>query len=130
MRLILVSISNMNNTVKVNLSITLPGSVMLSQQAAENTPNSFDEFKVEVSGPKGEDIEVLTVQTRKCAPASQSLNISKDAYDAMIDKELYPYWCKAGTWAGMNDRMRLEAHLKRIAEGLGGTSFTYQVFKD
>lgn len=120
----------MNNTVKVNLSITLPGSVMLSQQVAENTPDSFDEFKVEVSGPKGEDREVLTVQTRKCVPASQSLNISKDAYDAMIDKELYPYWCKAGTWAGMNDRMRLEAHLKRIAEGLGGTSFTYLVFED
>lgn len=120
----------MNNTVKVNLSIKLPGSVMLSQQVAENTPNSFDEFKVEVSSPEGENIEVLTVQTRKCAPASQSLNISKDAYDAMIDVELCPYWCKARTWAGMNNKMRLEAHLKRIAEGLGGTSFTYQVFED
>lgn len=120
----------MNNTVKVNLSIKLPGSVMLSQQAAENTPNSFNEFKIEVSGPKGEDREVLTVQTRKSVPANQSLNISKDAYDAMIDVELCPYWCKAGTWAGMNNKMRLEAHLKRIAEGLGGTSFTYQVFED
>ena len=120
----------MNNTVKVNLSIKLPGSVMLSQQAAENTPNSFNEFNLEVSGPKGEGREVLTVQTRKCTPANQSLNISKDAYDAMIDKESYPHWCKAGTWAGMNDKMRLEAHLKRIAEGLGGTSFTYQVFEE
>ena len=55
----------MNNTVKVNLSIKLPGSVMLSQQAAENTPNSFNEFKIEVSGPKGEDREVLTVQTTR-----------------------------------------------------------------
>ena len=120
----------MNNTVKVNLSIKLPGSVMLSQQAAENTPNSFNEFKIEVSGPKGEDREVLTVQTRKCAPASQSLNISKESFDTMIDKELCPYWCKSGTGAGMNNKMRLEAHLKRIAEGLDGTSFTYQVFED
>ena len=120
----------MNNTVKVNLSIKLPGSVMLSQQAAENTPNSFNEFKIEVSGPKGEDREVLTVQTRKCAPASQSLNISKDAYDAMIDKELCPCWSKAGTWAGMNAKMRLEAHLQKICESLGGTSYTYQVFED
>ena len=39
----------MNNTVKVNLSIKLPGSVMLSQQAAENTPNSFNEFKIEIN---------------------------------------------------------------------------------
>ena len=120
----------MNNTVKVNLNIKLPGGVMLSQQVAENTPNSFKEFKIEVSGPKGEDMEVLTVKTRKSAPARQSLNISKDAYDAMIDRELCPYWCKAGTWAGMNGKRRLEAHLKRIAEGLGGTSFTYQVFED
>lgn len=120
----------MNNTVKVNLSIKLPGSVMLSQQAAENTPNSFNEFKIEVSGPKGENREVLTIQTRKSVPASQSLNISKDAYDAMIDVELCPYWSKEGTWAGMNTKMRLEAHLRRICEGLGGTSYTYQVFED
>lgn len=120
----------MNNTVKVNLSIKLPGSVMLSQQAAENTPNSFNEFKIEVSGPKGKNREVLAIQTRKSVPASQSLNISKDAYDAMVDVGLCPYWCKAGTWAGMDNKMRLETHLKRIAEGLGGTSFTYQVFED
>lgn len=116
--------------VKIVLDVVLPGRTMLSQQVAENTPNSFNEFEVEVSGPKGENREILTVQTRKSVPASQSLNISKDAYDAMIDKELCPYWCKAGTWAGMNDKMRLKAHLKRIAEGLGGTSFTYQVFED
>ena len=103
---------------------------MLSQQAAENASNGFNRFKIEVSGPKGEDREVLVVQTRKNVPASQSLHIGKDAYDAMVDKEMRPYWYKAGTWAGMNDKMRLEAHLKRIAEGLGGISFTYQVFED
>lgn len=116
--------------VKIVLDVVLPGRTMLSQQVAENTPNSFNEFKIEVSGPKGEDREVLTVQTRKSAPASQSLNISKEGYDAMTDKENVPYWSKAGTWAGMNAKMRLEAHLQKICESLGGTSYTYQVFED
>lgn len=95
----------MNNEIKVSLSVVLQGRTMLSQ-------------------------EVIQVKTRKSAPASQSLNISKEGYDAMTDKKNVPYWSKAGTWAGMNAKMRLEAHLRRICEGLGGTSYTYQVFED
>ena len=85
---------------------------------------------MEVSDAKGQNREVIHVKTRKGVPASQSLNISKDGYDAMTDKETVPYWSKEGAWKGMNAKMRLEAHLRRICEGLGGTSYTYQVFED
>ena len=121
----------MNNEIKVSLSIVLPGRTILSQQVAENKPNeSFDTFSMEISDANGLNREIIHVKTRKCIPASQSINISKDGYDAMTDKDNCPHWSKAGTWTSMNAKMRLEAHLKKITEGLGGSSFTYQVFED
>ena len=120
--------------IKISVSIVLQGRTMLSQEAAkaleEQGLAGYDEFNMEVSDAKGQNREVIHVKTRKGVPASQSLNISKDGYDAMTDKETVPYWSKEGAWKGMNAKMRLEAHLRRICEGLGGTSYTYQVFED
>lgn len=120
--------------IKISVSIVFQGRTMLSQEAAkaleEQGLAGYDEFNMEVSDAKGQNREVIHVKTRKYAPASQSLNISKDGYDAMTDKETVPYWSKEGAWKGMNAKMRLEAHLRRICEGLGGTSYTYQVFED
>lgn len=124
----------MNNEIKVSLSVVLPGRTMLSQEEAETLEKqgsvAFDEFNVEVSDAKGENKEVIGVKTRKSIPANQALNISKEGYDAMIDKDNCPYWSKAGTWASMNTKMRLEAHLQRICASLGGISYTYTVFED
>ena len=120
--------------IKISVSIVLQGRTILSQEAAkaleEQGLAGYDEFNMRVSDAKGQNREVIHVKTRKSAPASQSLNISKDGYDAMTDKETVPYWSKEGAWKSMNAKMRLEAHLRRICEGLGGTSYTYQVFED
>ena len=56
--------------------------------------------------------------------------MSKEAYEHMIDEGSCPSWSKPGKWAAMSEKERLEAHLQRTVEYLGGISYTYQVFED
>ena len=121
------------NEIKVSLSIVLQGSTMYSQEQAkaleeEKVGTGYDTFSMRVEGLKDgkKNTETITVKTRKCKPAGQSLNLSMDAYEYMIGKEA-PHFVKARVWEGLTKKQRLEAHLKRIVEGLGGVSFTYAV---
>lgn len=121
----------MNNEIKVSLSVTLQGSVMLSQEQAkaleeEKVGTGYDTFSMRVEGKSKKDIQTITVKTRKCKPVGQSLNLSMDAYEYMIGKEA-PYFVKSRDWEKLTKKQRLEAHLKRICKELGGVSFTYAV---
>lgn len=106
---------------------------MYSQEQAkalekEKVGTGYDTFNMRVESLKGgkKDAETINVKTRKCKPAGQSLNLSMDAYDYMTGKEA-PYFMKARDWEKLTKKQRLEAHLKRIVEELGGVSFTYAV---
>lgn len=121
------------NDVKVSLPIILQGGVMYSQEQAkalekEKVGTGYDTFNMRVEGLKDgkKDAETITVKTRKYKPAGQLLNLSMDAYDYMTGKEA-PYFVKAKDWERLTKKQRLEAHLKRIVEELGGVSFTYAV---
>lgn len=124
----------MNNEIKVSLSVTLQGSVMLSQEQAkalekEKEGTGYDTFNMRVEGKKSDgkkDVQTITVKTRKNKPASQSLNLSMDAYNYMVSNEA-PYFVKPRDWERLTKKQRLEAHLKRIVEEFGGVSFTYAV---
>jgi hypothetical protein len=83
--------------------------------------------KVKVSGQTKP--EIMAVYTRKCIPASQSINISKDSYDYMTKGDC-PAFSKPKEWAKLSKKAKLEAHLQSIMEHLGGISYTYQVFDD
>ena len=141
--------------VKVSLTIGLPGAIMWSKEECLKTTHKVVEKKTKagkiykkaievkvedwdkrekhtmrVSDKKGTNSEIITFHTRKCEPATQSLNMSKEAYEYMIGKDSCPSWFKPSKWAAMSKKERLETHLQRITESLGGTSYTYQVFED
>lgn len=141
--------------IKLSLSITLLGRVMLSKDECLKTTHKVIEKKTKagkiykktievkvedwdkmekhtmrVTDTNGFNPEIITFHTRKCKPATQSLNMSKEAYEYMIDKDSCPSWSKPGKWAAMSKKERLEAHLQKTVEHLGGTSYTYQVFED
>lgn len=143
------------NEIKVSLTIGLPGAIMWSKEECLKTTHKVIEKKTKagkvykktievqvedwdktekhtmrVTDKGGANPEIITFHTRKCKPVAQSLNISKEAYEYMIDKGSCPSWSNPNKWAAMSKKERLEAYLQRTAEYLGGTSYTYQVFED
>lgn len=120
--------------IKISISITLPGGVMLTQAEAkqlekEKTGTGFDITKLKVEDKKGNK-DVLSIKTRKYKSCSQSINMSKEAYDYMTSKDSCLPNIKSYVWAKMNKTQRLEAHLDLVCKALKGTSYTYKVFDD
>lgn len=136
--------------IKLSLSIELRGSTILSKEECLKTTqetiikngrkrtvtkvvedwDKMEKHTMRVTDKDGTNLEIITFHTRKCKPATQSLNMSKEAYEYMIDKDSCPSWSKPGKWAAMSEKERLEAHLQRTVEHLGGVSYAYQVFED
>lgn len=120
--------------IKISVSITLPGGVMLTQAEAkqlerEKTGTGFDITKLKVEDKKGNK-DVLSIKTRKYKSCSQSINMSKEAYNYMTSKDSCLPNIKSYVWAKMNKTQRLEAHLDLVCKALKGTSYTYKVFDD
>ena len=120
--------------IKISVSITLPGGVMLTQAEAEQlekekTGTGFDITKLKVEDNKCNK-DVISIKTRKYKSCSQSINMSKEAYDYMTSKGSCLPNIKSYVWAKMNKTQRLEAHLDLVCKALKGTSYTYKVFDD
>lgn len=118
------------NEIKISVSVTLPGNVMLTPaEAAQLEKNKegagYDSIKVSTGG-KG----VKVIKVKKTKPISQSINMYKEAYEYMTSKDSCPPNIKPFVWVKMKPIKRLEAHLELICKHLGGDSFTYQVFDD
>lgn len=121
----------MNNEVKVNLSVTLQGRVMMSERECSEIPQlkGYTPFSLEFVERKNNKKTRIGMLLRKSKPATQSINITKESYDYMVSNEC-PYFSKPVIWLKMGKKKRLEAHLQRICESLNGESFTYVVFED
>lgn len=128
----------MNNTIKISLTIELEGSTLIRQSEPEII--SFQIRKKDINPLKYKDRKngLAVVRGGKVKhhplvqkPASQHINLNRDAYDYFISDEV-PSWMmwKKREWKVMKPTERLETHLRRICEHLGGRSFTYQVLND
>lgn len=115
----------MNNDTKVRLNIVLQGDTMLSQEDAEalekkKAGTGFYKFSLRL------DKKIFTIRARKTYDATQTLNLSIDAYNYMAGDEA-PYFVKPGNWKRLNKKQRLEMHLERITQSVKGLSFTYTI---
>lgn len=94
--------------IKVNLTITLPGRVRVSEV---------------------EHLKKAQNQVFKTKDAKQVIKLSREAYNFMISSYC-PENFKSKNWSQMSKKTRLETHLKEIAEALGGKMLSYQIFDD
>ena len=126
----------MNNTAKISLTIELEGSTLVRKSEPEIIKYSVTKRDLEPNKKwKGKDgLEVLKKGVYKnypliAKPASQHINMSMEAYEYMTSGEC-PSWAKPKIWATMSKTQRLEAHLQRTCEHVGGKSFTYKILED
>lgn len=126
----------MNNTTKISLTIELERSTLVRKSEPEIIKYSVTKRDLEPNKKwRGKDgLEVVSKGRCKhysleAKPASQHINISEDSYKYMISSEC-PYWSKPKIWKNLNEKERLEAHLQRTVESLGGKSYTYVILED
>ena len=120
--------------IKLSVSITLQGGVILSQAEADKLKKKkvgtgYDLTRVKVKNKKG-NADVLNVRTRKFRTATQNISMYKEAYEYMTSKDSCPTSIKQYVWAKMKPVQRLEVHLNLACKHLGGISYTYKVFDD
>lgn len=130
--------------IKVSLNIKLPGRVLLSQESAVALEKqslqgyTIQKMMVEWVEKDRTKKDIITIRTRNCVPAVQSININKDAYEYMTAKDKWkekdgincPSFSTPAKWFPLSRKERLEAHLREIAASRGGVLMSYQVFED
>ena len=126
----------MNYSPKISLTIELEGSTLVRKSEPEIIKYSVTEKDLEPNKKwRGKDgLEVVKKGTYKnypliAKPASQHINMSMEAYEYMTSGEC-PSWAKPKIGATMSKTQRLEAHLQRTCERVGGKSFTYKILDD
>ena len=128
---------------KLSLILVLPGSIMVSQQVAENKPEELtEEQKVSFKSykpKKGKSLEVITFRTRKSIPARQVLKMSQEAYEAMLGEPTSPKYNKIvarvkgkfiRVWDTMSEDARIKKHCELIAHDMGAIDFSYNILGD
>lgn len=120
--------------IKVSVSITLQGGVMLTQAEAEQLEKNkvgtgYDLTRIRVKDKEG-NADVINVRTRKFRTITQTISMCKEAYEYMTSKDSCPPSIKQFVWAKMKPVQRLEAHLDLVCKHLKGISYTYKVFDD
>lgn len=125
------------STIKLSVTIELPGSTMMTPQECGKNPNNYDKHLIILSVKQWDKRtkkafykrEPLVFKTRKCFPAQQSINMSEDAYNYMVSASC-PEWYPFGIskWKKLSPTERLEIHLDRTCKALNGKSYTYVVF--
>lgn len=126
---------------KLSLILILPGRVMVSQQVAENKPEFTEEHEVVFRNykRKNKKPEVLAFKTRKSIPVRQVLNMSQEAYKAMLETSTNPKYDKVVSrskgklirvWDTMSEDARIRKHCELIAHDMGAIDFNFNVLGD
>lgn len=126
----------MSNNIK--LSVTIQGIPGATRHLVGKSRKEWFITKQDVSKEKLDPHEGAKILRKgkyvsddyEYVPCSQHINMTEEAYDEFTSR-MKPYWFKNPyDWAKKSTRDRLELHLARICDSLGGTSFTYDVFDD
>lgn len=136
---------------KLSLTIVLPGRTMFSKEECLKTTRKVKVLKngkkvfkketaedpekvivhtIRVDGKKKKKPEVIHYTTRKFKPAKQIINISRNAYEGMVNDVPRKYRDRKSYWLNLPVKARIEFNVNELAKSLGGAVDSYVIFED
>lgn len=118
-------------SVKITANIELRGGTMYKESKNHKL---YDHGTMVVEGRTNgkknpNDKETIHFFTRKCIPATQTINMPDEAYEYMSSNEI-PEFSNKSTWSKLSKKQRVEAHLKEVAEALNGKLIDFIIYPD
>lgn len=124
------------DSIKISATFEINGSQMYSQAEcdADVTKTKHEVIHVKtVVNPKAKNkkYEHTAIHTniRKSIPATQSINMTDEAYEYFISNEA-PSFSNPKAWKKLSNTEKIEAHLNEVAKSLRGKLINYKVFED
>lgn len=114
--------------IKVTVSFSIPGSVMLKAKAPNGDPIEFISNSLSVSDRNSKKSETITFKTSKCKPCTQSINITREAYKSMLSTPIHKI--SPFQWNSMSKKKKIAEHLKDIQHDLHATSFEFIIYEE
>ena len=112
----------MKKIKQLNLTITLRGRVLLSEQeCSKNSKTSYDHFNLRVFD--GKKSETLYISTRKSHTAFRVMHFSPDQINYMLDTPVSGFPPKH--WKHLPLNQRIDLHCKNIAHDLQGINYKF-----
>ena len=127
---------------KVRLSLKVPGAKMLSSQVCEQNPQeSYNETiiyvsDIKINGKHKKEVKTpIIIKTRKQELITQNINMSKDAYEAMLETPTSAKFTKKvqgnkRIWDILSINEKLKHHFNLIANDLNAVSYSFEVLDE
>lgn len=123
----------MNNNIKLNVSIVLPGrTAHITGTQKVVTLFRKNDLIPNYKGKDGNKIikkKVARIPIIEYAECKKNIKFTQDAYDYMTS-DATPEWYNQKDWKRLSKKARLEQHLIRTMQHENGTSFTYSILED
>lgn len=128
--------------IKISATFLLPGSTLVAEKPISKKGKSkeqLEQLKQEYYRTHKQETvafycnrqrHIIEIWTRKGKPATQKINLCKEAYDYMISSEGYTGIVSKHDWARTSKKMRVKLHLMQIAESLGGSLLDFAILED
>lgn len=112
----------MSKIKSLNLTITLQGRVLLSEQeCSKNSKTKYDHFHMRVFD--GKKSETLNIATRKSHTAFRVMNFNKEQIKYMLETPTVGTSPKQ--WKHMSVNQKIDSHCKDIAHDFSGINYKF-----
>ena len=116
------------DNIKISARFKIRGNIICSEKDQNSEPLHYDVNTMDFYDRKKGKKETVKFKTSRCKPCVQTINMSLEAYQTMMNTPTEKM--SVNHWKRMSENQRITEHLKEIQNNLGATSFEFTIFED